>query len=620
MFKLFGNMKTMTKLMSGFALVGIIMAFVGYIGIKNMGLIDENTNNIYNVQLKPLMDITLIRGKIHQVRSWVVEAVLTRDQEDRKNALKKIEEIAQQTEEASLAFEKTIKNDAVKKAYDGFVVALMEYRNVRNGTVLKLAQAGDQKGAIEAMKGEGAAKYKAVIERINELVDVKTKIAEDKYNESVQIYDNSKKLLIGIIIGGVAIGLLIGWMISRVLSKGLAQVMGVSVKVADGDLTQRAAINTKDELGQMSESFNKMLGNLIQIVSQVRQGAENVSAASGQISSGNQDLSQRTSEQASALEETSSSMEELTSTVKQNADNAKQANQLALTARSVAEKGGKVTGQAVAAIGEVNKSSKKIADIITVIDEIAFQTNLLALNAAVEAARAGEHGRGFAVVAGEVRNLAQRSATAAKEIKTLINESVQKVTEGSDMVNESGKTLEEIMESVRRVSDIIAEINAASQEQASGIDQVNKAVMQMDETTQQNAALVEEIATSSENLQQQAVELLRQVEFFKMSEDGSQGSQIQPQKAHVGIGHKSIHAGMVHKPLTTARHAVPGHKPIAHPQPGKKYSEHKEMVGAGAGNGHEHAGEAVMAGAGSVRPEDGGSDGRHDKKDTFEEF
>lgn len=433
--------------------------------------------------------------------------------------------------------------------------------------------------------------------------------------------DRDVKLLYSGIFGvAVAMILILFTLIRQQVLAPIASLRAVAESAKEGDLTGRVEIKNQDEIGQTGQAFNTMLENLTQVVSQVRQGAENVSAASEQISSGNQDLSQRTSEQASALEETSSSMEELTSTVKQNADNAKQANQLALTARGIAEKGGKVAGQAVAAIGEVNKSSKKIADIITVIDEIAFQTNLLALNAAVEAARAGEHGRGFAVVAGEVRNLAQRSATAAKEIKTLINESVQKVTEGSDMVNQSGKTLEEIMESVGRVSDIIAEINAASQEQASGIEQVNKAVMQMDETTQQNAALVEEIATSSENLQQQAVELLRQVEFFKMSEDGRQGSQIQPQKAHVGTGRKPIHTGMVHKPVTTARHAVPGHKPIAYPQPGKKLSEHKEMSGVRAGNGHEHASEAVMAGAGSVRTEDGGSDGRRDKKEVFEEF
>ena len=221
-------------------------------------------------------------------------------------------------------------------------------------------------------------------------------------------------------------------------------------------------------------------------------------------------------------------MEEMTSTVKQNADNAKQANQLAIAARDTAEKGGSVTTRAVDAMGEINKSSKKIADIITVIDEIAFQTNLLALNAAVEAARAGEHGRGFAVVAAEVRNLAQRSATAAKEIKGLINESIQRVSDGSELVNQSGKTLEEIVSSVKRVTDIIAEITAASQEQATGIDQVNKAIMQMDETTQQNAALVEETTSASQSMKEQAKDLMRQVEVFRTMASGQLGATVTP--------------------------------------------------------------------------------------------
>ncbi|OQW33624.1 MAG: hypothetical protein A4E19_04370 [Nitrospira sp. SG-bin1] len=288
--------------------------------------------------------------------------------------------------------------------------------------------------------------------------------------------------------------------------------------LAEGDLTHMMAGTYQGELEKIKTSINAALSNLTHTISTVREAVEAVTAGSEQITKGSEDLSQRTSEQASALEETSASMEEMTSTVKQNADNAKQANQLAIAARDTADKGGAVTKKAVEAMGEINKSSKKIADIITVIDEIAFQTNLLALNAAVEAARAGEHGRGFAVVAAEVRNLAQRSATAAKEIKGLINESIQRVTDGSELVNQSGKTLEEIVSSVKRVTDIIAEISAASQEQASGIDQVNKAILSMDETTQQNAALVEETTSAAQSMKEQAKELLQQVEVFKVEQ------------------------------------------------------------------------------------------------------
>ena len=321
----------------------------------------------------------------------------------------------------------------------------------------------------------------------------------------------------------VALILVIGLWVGRRGAKSLIQVSEVAQRAAEGDLTKRVMVTSKDELGTMGLAMNTMLDNLVQVVAEVRQAAEHVSTASGEITQGNEDLSQRTSAQAGALEETSSSMEEMTSTIKQNADNAKQANQLAVTAREVAEKGGAVTDKAVAAMAEINKSSKKIADIINVIDEIAFQTNLLALNAAVEAARAGEQGRGFAVVASEVRNLAQRSATAAKEIKALINESVQKVGDGSELVNRSGQTLAEIVNSVKRVTDIISEISAASQEQAAGIDQVNKAVMQMDQGTQQNAALVEEATSASQSMKQQAAELLQQVAFFKFEEDRQRG-------------------------------------------------------------------------------------------------
>ncbi|MBS0153184.1 MAG: HAMP domain-containing protein [Nitrospira sp.] len=295
------------------------------------------------------------------------------------------------------------------------------------------------------------------------------------------------------------------------------QEVGLVMKALSScDLTVTMTGQYAGEFEAMKQSLNEGMYNLTQTVVGVREAVESVAAGAEGITNGNEDLSRRTSEQAGSLEETSASMEEMTAIVKQNADNAKQANQLAIAARDTADKGGIVTKRAVDAMGEINKSSKKIADIITVIDEIAFQTNLLALNAAVEAARAGEHGRGFAVVAAEVRNLAQRSAMAAKEIKGLINESIQRVTEGSALVDQSGKTLEDIVHSVKHVSDIIAEITAASQEQASGIDQVNKAIMAMDQTTQQNTTLVEELASTTKSVQEQTGELYHRVLGFKI--------------------------------------------------------------------------------------------------------
>ena len=325
----------------------------------------------------------------------------------------------------------------------------------------------------------------------------------------------------------------------RGLGQGINELMDAVVEplqeskrvisgLAEGDLTQNMNGEFQGEFAELREAVNATMAKLSSMVGEITTASGTIASAANEISQGTADLSQRSEEQASSLEETASSMEELTGTVRQNADNAREANQLASGARDEATKGGEVVGKAIEAMSEINTSSKKIADIIGVIDEIAFQTNLLALNAAVEAARAGEQGRGFAVVAAEVRNLAQRSASAAKEIKTLINESVEKVGEGSKLVDQSGETLEAIVSSVKKVSDIIAEIASASQEQASGIDQVNKAVSQMDEMTQQNAALVEEAAASSESMSDQAAALDELVGFFKTNNDAGQAAPTAP--------------------------------------------------------------------------------------------
>ena len=358
----------------------------------------------------------------------------------------------------------------------------------------------------------------------------------------------------------------------------VAESQTVLSKLAANDLTQEMTETYSGELKKIKDNINAVVQHLTKTITTVRAAVEAVKDGSEEITRGNEDLSHRTSEQASALEETSASMEEMTSTVKQNAENAKQANQLAIAARETADKGGAVTKKAVDAMGEINKSSKKIADIITVIDEIAFQTNLLALNAAVEAARAGEHGRGFAVVAAEVRNLAQRSATAAKEIKGLINESIQRVMDGSELVNQSGKTLEDIVSSVKRVTDIIAEISAASQEQASGIDQVNKAIMSMDETTQQNAALVEQTTSASQSMKERAKELMQQVEVFKIRQSASR-SQTEPVKGESApAGKQPI------KPSASAYNPKITKRPTILP----RSVEHHQPVAFTAGNGKDY--------------------------------
>ncbi|GMR18399.1 MAG: hypothetical protein BMS9Abin33_0810 [Gammaproteobacteria bacterium] len=316
-------------------------------------------------------------------------------------------------------------------------------------------------------------------------------------------------------------------------------------QVSRGDLTHSITVDSQDEVGRLSQSLKAMSENLSRIVGRVKMSTNAIASGSQQISAGNINLSQRTEEQASSLEETAASMEEMTSTVKQNADSAQQANQLANAARNDAEKGGQVVNRTVKAMSEINASSTRIADIISTIDAIAFQTNLLALNAAVEAARAGEQGRGFAVVASEVRTLAQRSADAAKEIKALIEDSVEKVKTGTDLVDESGQTLTGIVDGIKKVADIVAEINAASQEQSAGIDQVNNAVAQMDDMTQQNAALVEESAAASRSMQDQAAGMSELMTFFSVNDSAGLGLEdsYQPKTAIENVPARQVGGG-----------------------------------------------------------------------------
>lgn len=309
------------------------------------------------------------------------------------------------------------------------------------------------------------------------------------------------------------------FLVRRVVSVPLGKTKSMAERLAQGDLTVQLAPTSQDEIGQLTVAMNGISRGLATVVTSIRQGTDQVATASAQIAAGNQDLSSRTEQQASSLEETASSMEELTSTVKQNADNARQANQLAISAADIAVKGGKVVAEVIDTMAAINGASKKVVDIIGVIDGIAFQTNILALNAAVEAARAGEQGRGFAVVATEVRSLAQRSGAAAKEIKDLIGDSVSKVESGTELVGQAGRTMEEVVVSIRRVTDIVAEITAASSEQSAGIEQVNQAIAQMDQVTQQNAALVEEAAAASESMHNQSQQLSQAVSEFKLSSE-----------------------------------------------------------------------------------------------------
>ncbi|MDR6599160.1 methyl-accepting chemotaxis protein-2 (aspartate sensor receptor) [Achromobacter deleyi] len=368
---------------------------------------------------------------------------------------------------------------------------------------LKNTKAGAASGAFSKQLTEFANEINAFSER-------QVQSARDQASMMTYVY-----LALAALILVVALGAFL--FMNRVILRPLRAVGDSFDKIAGGDLTVRVDVNSTNEIGQLMAAVKRMQESLSRTVSTVRRGVDEINVGSREISAGNTDLSSRTEQQAASLEETAASMEQLASTVKQNADNARQANQLAASASDVAERGGSAVSEVVSTMQGISASSRKISEIVSVIDGIAFQTNILALNAAVEAARAGEQGKGFAVVAGEVRSLAQRSAQAAKEIKGLIEDSVTKVGAGSQQVERAGATMQEIVASVKRVTDIMGEISAASDEQSTGIDQVNRAVSQMDEVTQQNAALVEEAAAAAGSLQEQAERLAQAVAVFKVN-------------------------------------------------------------------------------------------------------
>ncbi|OON64454.1 chemotaxis protein [Massilia sp. KIM] len=375
------------------------------------------------------------------------------------------------------------------------------------GAVVAAEQAGKGKSGMDAMRAVVA-----------EVTAAERGLLAQRQQEAAALQTTMGRILIGGGLVSALMALVMAVQLARNIGSPLRRAVGLAQRVANGDLSANVQVRSKDEAGELMAALKHMNESLVSIVSQVRAGTAAIETASQEISAGNQDLSSRTEQQASSLEETASSMEELTSTVKQNADNARQANQLAANAAETATRGGAVVSEVVTTMGSINESARRIADIISVIDGIAFQTNILALNAAVEAARAGEQGRGFAVVAGEVRNLAQRSANAAKEIKDLIGDSVARVEAGSRLVDQAGRTMDEVVESVRRVSDIISEISAASDEQRAGIEQVNGAITQMDQVTQQNAALVEQAAAAAEAMREQAAGLAQLVGTFHLAQ------------------------------------------------------------------------------------------------------
>jgi len=520
----FSTMKVGTRLALGFALLLLMLALIIAVNSVNMAKMNDKTSSVVNVNNPEIALATEMTESVYARAVAVRNLGLMTDQAQMRPEMQLItkenEDFAKASAELERMFNAIAETKPEEKAMLANIKILAAAAAVPMKKAAELGFANQQEETTRTLLEEVVPTQTKLIAALQEFNAFEQALNEQSAVEAAQSYQNANRLSLAL----VALAALIGVAAATIITVSLVRKLGgepdyaaqVAQRIADGDLATPVIVPAGDTTSMMA-SMRSMQERLATIVSDVRSGTETIAAASAQVAAGNQDLSARTEEQASSLEETASSMEELTSTVKQNADNARQANGLAASASEVASKGGAVIGQVVDTMSEINASATKIVDIISVIDGIAFQTNILALNAAVEAARAGEQGRGFAVVASEVRILAQRSASAAKEIKSLIGDSVSKVDTGSRLVNEAGLTMSSIVDSVKRVTDIMQEISSASQEQTSGIEQINEAITQMDQVTQQNAALVEEAAAASESMQVQAAKLANIVSVFKVN-------------------------------------------------------------------------------------------------------
>ena len=548
-----GKMKVSTRLAFGFGIVFVLMAVLATLAIgrvQSIGSILATINDVNSVKQRYAINF---RGSVHDRAIALRDVVLASDNATAQPEIEKIKTLADSYAKSAVPLDAIFSTSKTITAEEKS--ALVRIKEIETKTqplvakVISLRLADNTPEALQLLRQQAAPAFVEWLASINVLIDLEEKMNQEQAAQARSIVSNF--LLFMALLFGIA--MVIGAVVAGFTGRGLLRQLGgepaYAAEIASNITAGNLAFVISTKPGDTSSLLFAMRGmrdSLVNIVGQVRQGTDTIATASSHIAAGNQDLSSRTQEQASSLEETAASMEELTSTVKQNADNARQANQLAVSASNVAVKGGAVVAQVVGTMGAINTSSRKIVDIIGVIDGIAFQTNILALNAAVEAARAGEQGRGFAVVAAEVRTLAQRSAAAAKEIKTLIGDSVDTVEEGSAQVQEAGKTMNEIVDSVRRVTDIMAEITAASQEQTQGIEQINQAITQMDQVTQQNAALVEEAAAAAASLQEQAAGLSQVVGVFRL---GSENPQFVSTTAHSPVRH------------------APGQRDVQHRQP-----------------------------------------------------
>ncbi len=523
------NLKIGIRLGLGFAALLILLVAGATFGLRQVSKLNDRVEAITSVDEGKLLSLGKVQFAVGLRAIAARNLVLVSDPAKQKGDIELVTS-AQKDIDAGLAELNTLMKvpgnaSAEERSVLEKLTALEAlYLPIAN-KIAGLATTQQVDAAKTALVNECMPLLKQVIATIADFNTLLRGNAKANVLEAESAYQASKITMIAISAFSLVLGCLIAWWLTRSISRPLQEAVIIAQNVSAGDLTSKIEVKSRDELGQLMQALKTMNDNLLQIVSDVRQGTDTIATASSEIASGNLDLSTRTEQQAGSLQETASAMEQLTATVKQNADNAIEANQLAETASNIAIKGGAVVSRVVATMASINESSKKVVDIIGVIDGIAFQTNILALNAAVEAARAGEQGRGFAVVASEVRSLAQRSASAAKEIKELIGDSVGKVEAGAALVDEAGVTMGEILDSVKRVTGIMGDISSASREQTMGIEQINNAIAQMDQVTQQNAALVEEAAAAAASMQSQTSNLANVVAVFKLNEEDT--AQVQ---------------------------------------------------------------------------------------------
>ena len=509
------NLKIGARLAFGFCLILLCSLALLLLGLFSLSELQNNTKQIVNGKVAALTYAMDMREAGGSLALSLRKVATPTDTAEGVAESKKVAQTLERYAQSEAGLKKLLDSPQANAAF----AAAAEKKQTLLPLVAKikaLVDAGNYFDGTQVLNTEFFPPYEKWIAALGQLAEQQQKDMRNTYAESESNYRATQMGMLSVGLVTLALGAFIAWFITRTITGPLRHAARIADTIANGDLSVEIRAGKRDEAGQLMNALRLMQDNLVSTVNHIKQGTDTITIASKEIAAGNADLSARTESQASSLEETAASMEQMTSTVKQNADNARQANQLAASASSVAVKGGNVVAQVVDTMGSIKESSRKIVDIIGVIDGIAFQTNILALNAAVEAARAGEQGRGFAVVASEVRNLAQRSAGAAKEIKQLIGDSVNKVDAGSKLVDEAGQTMHLIVTSIKQVADIMGEITAATQEQSHGIGEVNQAIAQMDEMTQQNAALVEQAAAAAESMQDQASVLAQAVAVFQL--------------------------------------------------------------------------------------------------------